>query len=121
SGAWGNRIKSDMCNGTVACGHVFEKVVAYWQKGKRITLATGDIAKWAISQGVTAVGYPNSNAVTVTENGGGTAQSFTKVLVNDGPKGVLAVAGLTRTEHAALGGVRQSTGWPISAKVCQSG
>ncbi|MFE6734216.1 LGFP repeat-containing protein, partial [Microbacterium sp. NPDC057741] len=121
TGSWGNRIQAPNCAGVTTCGHVFEKVIAYWQQGSGIKLATGDIAQWAIGQGVANVGYPNSDVVSVTENGGGRAQSFTKVLVDAGPKGIFAVSGLTRDEHAELGGVRQSTGWPISAKTCASG
>ncbi|WP_217183472.1 LGFP repeat-containing protein, partial [Streptomyces sp. AC495_CC817] len=121
TGSWGNRLDAPACSGSVACGHVFEKVIAYWQPGQGILLATGTIAQWARSQGVANVGYPNSAPVTVSENGGGVAQSFTKVLVNAGPSGVFAVSGLTRDEHAELGGVRQATGWPISAKTCATG
>ena len=120
-GSWGNRLDAPKCSGATVCGHVFENVIAYWQKGEPLTLATGAIARWAIAKGVATAGYPNSNAVKVTENGGGTAQSFTKVLVNAGPSGTYSLSGLTRTEHASLGGVRQSAGWPTSEKTCKSG
>ncbi|WP_175473393.1 LGFP repeat-containing protein [Microbacterium hydrocarbonoxydans] len=120
-GSWGNRLDAPKCSGAAVCGHVFQNVIAYWQKGKPLILAKGAIAKWAISRGVSKVGYPNSAVVTVTENGGGTAQSFTKVLVNAGPSGIFSLSGLTRTEHGALGGVRESAGWPTSEKTCASG
>ncbi|MGN7950181.1 LGFP repeat-containing protein, partial [Microbacterium sp. 22215] len=121
SGSWGNRLDAPKCSGATVCGHVFQNAIAYWQQGKPLVVATGTIAKWAISKGVSKVGYPNSAAVAVTENGGGTAQSFTKVLVNAGPSGVFSLTGLTRTAHAELGGVRQSAGWPTSEKTCSSG
>ncbi|WP_194239204.1 hypothetical protein [Microbacterium sp. CBA3102] len=118
SGSWGNRLDAPACSGSVPCGHVFEKAIAYWQPGKGVILATGSIALWVRSQGVATTGYPDSAPVSVTENGGGVAQSFTKVLVNAGPSGIFAVSGLTRTAHGELGGVRQATGWPTSAKTC---
>ncbi|WP_292794856.1 LGFP repeat-containing protein [Microbacterium sp. UBA6633] len=120
-GSWGNRLDAPKCSGVTVCGHVFEKVIAYWQEGSPLILATGAIAKWAISKGVAAVGYPNSNVVTVSENGGGTAQSFTKTLINAGPSGTFSLSGLTRTAHAELGGVRQAAGWPTSEKTCAAG
>ena len=118
SGAWGNRLDAPACAGASACGHVFEKVIAYWQSGKGVTLAAGSIAQWARSQGVTTTGYPNSQPVSVSKNGGGTAQSFTKVLVNAGPSGIFALSGAIRDAHGKAGGVGGALGWPTGAQTC---
>lgn len=68
-----------------------------------------------------SLGQPTSRTVTVTENGGGTAQSFEHGLVNAGPKGAFVVKGTIRTVHAQLGGVRGAFGWPVAAEACVNG
>ena len=64
------------------------------------------------------VGWPNSPAVAVSENGGGQAQSFQNGLINAGPSGAFLVQGDIREEHTSLGGVRGVFGWPTGARVC---
>ena len=120
TGPWGNRLSWMPCTNGVTCGHAFENVLVGWTPDRGLFTATGRMKDWVIAQGIDRVGSPNSPEVSVTQNGGGIAQSFTNGLVNWGPAGPFVVSGGIRDEHARLGGVGSASGWPTSAMSCDS-
>lgn len=118
TGEWGNRVYWMPCSLGVTCGHVFENVYVGWVADRGIFIARGKMKDWVLAQGIGVVGSPDSPEVAVTQNGGGIAQSFSLGLVNWGPAGPFVVSGGIRDEHARLGGVGASSGWPTSAMTC---
>lgn len=120
TGTWGNRLTWMACNLGVTCGHLFENVYVGWTAGEGIYIAKGAIKDWVVAKGIGVMGSPNSPEVPVSANGGGRAQSFTNGLLNWGPAGPFVLTGAIREEHARLGGVRGSTGWPTSAMTCEA-
>lgn len=118
TGPWGNRVLFSNCLSGVDCAHVFENTIVGWTPDRGLFQATGAMMQFVLQQGLAVTGSPDSNQVAVTQNGGGIAQSFSRALVDWGPPGPFLVSGLTRAEHALLGGVGGSAGWPTSVKTC---
>lgn len=118
TGPWGNRIAFSNCLTGVDCAHVFENTIVGWTFDRGLFHATGAMMQFVLQQGLAVTGSPDTNQVSVTTNGGGIAQSFSRALVDWGPPGPFLVSGPTRSEHALLGGVGGPAGWPTSTKSC---
>jgi uncharacterized protein with LGFP repeats len=103
------------------CSQAFENGVIYAPASgtPRLVLA-GPVADYYAANGGPGgqLGYPTSETVRVTKNGGGFAQAFAGGLVNAGPEGAFLEVGVIRSKHAVLGGVAGSIGWPIAEQQC---
>jgi hypothetical protein len=66
-------------------------------------------------------GDPVGNAVTVTANGGGTSQKFSKGTIYTSVAGTFGVTGSVQTEYAALGGPSGKLGWPRKTATVRTG
>jgi hypothetical protein len=88
--------------------------------GSTHLLVTGAIRTfWAAH--TRALGNPTANAVSISANGGGTAQTFQKGMITVSATGSSGVTGSGLTEYTALGGPAGSLGWPRRAAATRTG
>ena len=85
TGPWGNRIAFSNCLTGVDCAHVFENTIVGWTFDRGLFHATGAMMQFVLQQGLAVTGSPDTNQVSVSTNGGGIAQSFSRALVDWGP------------------------------------
>lgn len=123
TGALGARIGTGGCGLTATkCSRTYEHGVIYWSTSVGAVVVSGAIGDYYKAQGGTTgvLGTPNLNAVAMNggANGNGVNQPFTGGLVSSSAAGIFALRGNFRTEHAALGGVAGSMGWPLGERNC---
>jgi uncharacterized protein with LGFP repeats len=66
-------------------------------------------------------GDPTGNAVSVSGNGGGTTQQFTKGTLYTSAAGTFGAVGAVRSKYTALGGPAGRLGWPRKAQTVRTG
>ncbi|MFE6734215.1 LGFP repeat-containing protein, partial [Microbacterium sp. NPDC057741] len=102
------------------CSQAFQNGTIYLVKGVAKVVMAGPVASFYKSNGGPAgsLGYPVSDTIPVSANGGGVAQAFDGGLVNAGPAGAFLMTGAIRDAHGKAGGVAGALGWPVGAQAC---
>lgn len=95
-------------------------VVAYSAETGSVLMPAKIAARWTASGGAGALGYPKAAPQTLSSNGGGSLQEFTRGTIWLSPLGAFAMgSGAYRTGYLNAGGPSGRWGWPAGAATCR--
>ncbi len=102
-------------------GQAFQGGSVYWPNGRPTRVVSGEIqAAYVEANGeVGELGWPVSDLILVSANGGGRGQAFSNGSIYSSPgRGTFAVADAIRKFYFSQGGEAGSLGWPTGSKEC---
>jgi uncharacterized protein with LGFP repeats len=120
-GATGWPTSKMSCDSAGYCTQSFQHaVIGALPNGTGVSVADAGVLAYYLERGgaTGALGAPQSQPTTVSQNGGGTQQAFQGGLVNKSSKGIFTITKLFRAAQAAAGGVTGAIGWPTGEQVC---